>query len=683
MSANDAQAELFIPVRGGFTADNDKHKRNQKALEDWAASPFVSSAKIQNLAVQNAHIDDATITSAKISDLSADKITAGTLQAAIIMAGIIRTAETGQRWEITSSAITAYDANGAVFINIPIDGRATFKGEVEASGLLVTGNMVLRGTDNVFAEGSIITLASSTSDPSVAPSVVSFWDSIALATPEPLVGLAYDSTNTSVWACGQTKIYEFNATTGALIRSQSLAGQFLVLYGIVRVGTRVYVLGIAAGDFTVKLRTYSESNLGAYLGTRNVQTTDGATNSFGDMALSDDGSNVIVCYLNNNQKAIVNKYTRADSPGFSSSTSTSGASNPSWDHLRGFAAAESKWWIAGTKAGSQNGSVGVVERFSTGAAFEDDHDFPSSSDALKGLSHDGTFFRSLDGAALVKHSNFDWSTESPRYQLCYTWVDDNGGASAGARPLGAGDFESLPSGIARLNHVRRSKLRATTGSAPTGSTHCGFYMHRNAADQAASALDYISDIAATPGSPVVTDIVSFTAGGAAPPTTNNFPTATGAEFRTEDGSVLFRANGAPRARARHTGAAQTLTNNVEATLDIDTNDRDTEGTIVDLSANTLTVPFAGDWDVSASGDFAVNAAGRRYMILQKDEGAGFIDIGTCTEVPIANDPTWVRVTEQANLAAGAVLRLRAYQNSGGNLDFGALRWSIRFVGPDA
>jgi hypothetical protein len=58
------------------------------------------------------------IDSAYISELTASKITAGTLSAVVILSGSIKTAEDGQRMELSGNGLQAYDPNGDLTINL-------------------------------------------------------------------------------------------------------------------------------------------------------------------------------------------------------------------------------------------------------------------------------------------------------------------------------------------------------------------------------------------------------------------------------------------------------------------------------------------------------------------------------------------------------------------------------------
>ncbi len=65
------------------------------------------------------------IDSAYISELTASKISAGTLSANVILAAAIKTAEDGQRMELNSQGLQAYDTNGDLVSNLSSSPSAT------------------------------------------------------------------------------------------------------------------------------------------------------------------------------------------------------------------------------------------------------------------------------------------------------------------------------------------------------------------------------------------------------------------------------------------------------------------------------------------------------------------------------------------------------------------------------
>lgn len=103
------------------------------------------------------------IDSAYISELTASKITAGTLNANVILAAAIKTAETGQRMELSSSGLQAYDQDGQLVSNLSSDpsGTGEFMGFRDSNGDLVAqiddeGNGAFKQVfaDDLFIAGS-------------------------------------------------------------------------------------------------------------------------------------------------------------------------------------------------------------------------------------------------------------------------------------------------------------------------------------------------------------------------------------------------------------------------------------------------------------------------------------------------------------------------------------------------
>jgi hypothetical protein len=125
------------------------------------------------------------IDSAYISELTASKITAGTLSAAILISGSISTGVDGQRVELNSQGLQAYDANGDLTVNISSDpsggdfisltdqdgntvanisdnGDASFANVYANSDLYIAGNSITENIDNL--PRGILALTTSTSD---------------------------------------------------------------------------------------------------------------------------------------------------------------------------------------------------------------------------------------------------------------------------------------------------------------------------------------------------------------------------------------------------------------------------------------------------------------------------------------------------------------------------------------
>jgi hypothetical protein len=159
-----SQDDLFIPVKNGFDSDNDHHRRNNKAIENFLRSPHISNAHIRNLevdeamiadlavttakiddlAVTTAKIDDLAVTNAKITSLVADKITAGEIAVTLLVSGLIQSpAATGFRVEIGNATFPLRYWDGAT-TNFRVDaaGNVLLSGELQNAA----GDPIIRQT---------------------------------------------------------------------------------------------------------------------------------------------------------------------------------------------------------------------------------------------------------------------------------------------------------------------------------------------------------------------------------------------------------------------------------------------------------------------------------------------------------------------------------------------------------
>lgn len=689
------RSDAWFTTRSGFSKSdpdlNEKLRRLVHGVETYVNGVHIGSGQLATDAVTTESIAPGAVTDTEVSSVSATKITEGTLQADVKVSGSLSPAETGQRPILDATGLHFVDGSGNILAEFPVgEGAAFLKATMEALGLIVTGKMTLRddGTTegHLIEPGTKITLGGATagvsiSNPSVKPGLSQVWETVTLGSGASAisakVGLHYDSTNTSFWTAKGSTIYEYDVL-GTFVRS-STVNNVHKMHGVVRVGTRVYVLYEDLDGDTV-LKTLQESDL-AFLGQANVGDRAGLASVNGDPCLGDDGTNVIVCDLDaesETAKIRVHKFTRADTPEFVSTTTSSGAGNPTFDEetstLWGFASAESLWWVAASRGGA-----GQVYAFSTAGVYSADRTFPShGGQPPRGVAHDGTqFWTLMSDARICKHTDWKWTTESARYWVAYTWVDDNGAASAGARPLGAGDFETKKSPTQQVSLHRRGRLRITVPTFPSGVTHAGLYIDRATAEP---TLDFITDITT-----VTTERTSFTAGGAAPPAANTFGAGTNSQLQTSDGAALVRANGIPRVILEYL-AGGNLTNATDMYVRFGTETTDTDTfwaattdalNAVPTSAYDITLPFAGQYEVIVTGSFASSAVGRRDLGVELN-GTIFRRMNF---LPVTGVAHRCGFTEVVPAAAGDTLRFLALQSSGGLLALENYRISVQFMGP--
>lgn len=183
--------------------------------------------------IDETRITDGAVTTPKLAanavtaeKIGVGEITADKLAATLILASLIKTQDSGTRIEVDSEGIRAYSDDETLLVKIPTDGSAVYvNGEILASTLTVTGMSEFRGA-NSFRGSSVTTLEAGVTEPTQAPTLSSTIDSLSLGTTpsHPGYGISHDSTAGTFWIGGDpassTDVgYEYNATTGALVRT--------------------------------------------------------------------------------------------------------------------------------------------------------------------------------------------------------------------------------------------------------------------------------------------------------------------------------------------------------------------------------------------------------------------------------------------------------------------------------
>lgn len=146
---------LVIPVKTGFKTDEGFHRRNYRSIEDYLASPHISSAQIL--------------------ELSADKITSGTISSTVLVTGLIQSpAPTGYRIEIGNATFPLRYWNGTTTKlsvdtagNVAITGAitatsGTFTGTINASGGTITGTLDVSGLIRAPSSGYRVEIGDAT-----------------------------------------------------------------------------------------------------------------------------------------------------------------------------------------------------------------------------------------------------------------------------------------------------------------------------------------------------------------------------------------------------------------------------------------------------------------------------------------------------------------------------------------
>lgn len=111
-------------------------------------------------------------------------------------------------------------------------------------------------------------------------------------------------------------------------------------------------------------------------------------------------------------------------------------------------------------------------------------------------------------------------------------------------------------------------------------------------------------------------------------------------------------------------------------------------TMFDLTADQFTVPagFAGRWLLEGRVGFANDATGNRQLRMMKNPAGTAVELDWTIESRPGNGVNNLGIARAVTLAEGDVVRLEAFQNSGGNLayDGGSIsrhRFAATFLGP--
>jgi len=155
-----------------------------------------------------------------------------------------------------------------------------------------------------------------------------------------------------------------------------------------------------------------------------------------------------------------------------------------------------------------------------------------------GLTYDGTRFFSLPangGAAvnLTSHSTWVWTTASSVYWVAYTWYDSQASHI----------HETMVSPYASITLSRRAQLVITTPSIPgTGGlddpNNIRYYALPNATQPATGAAKQQASQSAT-----TLTMTAYNSGGAADPSSNNFPVGSAGIIQSETGSLVLKGDG--------------------------------------------------------------------------------------------------------------------------------------------
>ena len=513
-------SELYVPIRNDFSGDPKDQsfdalekalKRCFRAIEDWAESPFVGSAHIQDASITTAKIADASITTAKIEKLSADVITSGTLNAEILLAATIRTGDTGERRvQINSAGVRLLDSDDSLVVNLPTDPElpAYFSGTVVASNLVLGGQTAVPGTIDLNTNGGTVHLAASQSDPATGPAVYSSATAETAFAPSgvPITetmgatagarrGLWWDGTY--YWfIVGGTDNYWVKANSSGTVVASGAIYPALPDYratAIVKAGSFWYVLFTGTNALIVK---YNSSGGNPVTGTtilasewaiggdsyasQGTLTTDGT--SIYNAAFHYDTPGTILVWTFNSSLAV----TASQSFSLGAASTIGGIVYGYYKGNGDFGAARHIFHAAVNGTASTSGVGLNYWVFNNSGTRQSSEEWTAAADG--GLVyHDAVFYAMSRGTkVLLNYHPLTGNIAAGTYQLAYTYYDSN--ATGGTH-----ESELSPrSAITIYNN--RGAISVTWPTIPSGGTDdpnsIRLYMKQSASDPGTTFSDY-------------------------------------------------------------------------------------------------------------------------------------------------------------------------------------------------
>lgn len=256
------------------------------------------------------------------------------------------------------------------------------------------------------------------------------------------------------------------------------------MIGVATDGTHVYTL-----DTNGVIWKYLRSD-GSYVANSAVQTAITGTKSKAGLFWDATASELIITTTTGTGAGVFPKFVRVDESTLAvSSTVYSAAAgttfNGATDTFRGGARLNdplnsnaATYWVATTSA------VYAYTFSGTTATQTANRHFGSATGSGDGLTHDGTIFRGWDSAAptkVWKFTDWDWTTASDVYWVCYAWYD-----SAGTT------HETVVSPRSSVTMLRRQRLQVQNPSIPTGGAddpnQVRVYMLPNASNPSAGSF---------------------------------------------------------------------------------------------------------------------------------------------------------------------------------------------------
>lgn len=234
--------------------------RARDSLDPDFVSPL--SAEVEGTPVQVTG-DDIAVESVTAQHVVAGQITGELLAGEILLGSTIKTAESGQRVEISEGGVQLIGSDDTVRVSLPtVAGEdARFRGQIEADGLIVREGAQFYSGQNEFARDATVTLAEAVSGPAVGPLAQMVWSGVTLQrvsmsgalgtfalNPEQIVAIGKDYSTTGRFCVvqrrsGGSRVWFYNMD-GSLVSGDEFFerdGWEIVGYSKLASGKSVYL----------------------------------------------------------------------------------------------------------------------------------------------------------------------------------------------------------------------------------------------------------------------------------------------------------------------------------------------------------------------------------------------------------------------------------------------------------
>jgi microcystin-dependent protein len=480
----------------------------------------------------------------------ADQITAGTISSDLELAGTIKTAETGARVELSPDGVTVYDPSGNLTTVLGADGQSTFRGDVEANGLTVTGGASLQGTDNEVSQASSLELASGVSSPKTAPTVTVDYLSLTAsgisqptgqAPPQNPSSLWWDSTRWISGKCALDSLHWVgNSNVRAITPTGADGGGILTGDGTngsgtgsalrpafnaaVRVGSTLWYYAPSSASPSQQ-RPY-----GAYWGTGGGTSMTLYTAAQG--VPSTDGTTLYVAVLTSSTQVTIYAYNPATGAQTTRQVITLTGSASS---LNGLYAGPGDFganrWVLSVTDSAGTFSARVATQGAAGATVTENATERFPLPVAGPIGFDGNNFWGYTGTSIYRLEK--WTTFATSSAFSWTWWAGYTLRNA------AGGYEVPISPLVSFNMKRRARLTVTTAAVPADgiTDSIGVYLATLTTTPTAAAL-YRQAVITTP---TWTPTAQVAFSGPNPVTASTYPGGVSANLHSETGG--FRVNG--------------------------------------------------------------------------------------------------------------------------------------------